>query len=634
MQDAQHILEKYWGYSSFRSPQKEIIEVAGTGRDVIALLPTGGGKSLCFQVPVLQKKGIGIVISPLLALMEDQVNHLQNRGIKAIALGAGIPFAEVDQRLDNCIYGNYKFLYLSPERLQQELVQERIKQMNVNLIAIDEAHCISQWGHDFRPAYLNLQELRKLKPEVPIMALTASATKKVVEDIQKELLLQDPVIFKESLARRNISFQVSFSEDKIYKVRQELGKKAESAILYVRSRKATTEIAQELQYYGYTALAFHGGLSAKEKSARLKSWFSEEVKIMVATNAFGMGIDKPNVRSVLHLHLPESIESYFQEAGRAGRDGKPANAIIITNKSDIPLLKNQFLSSLPDLQDTIFIYKKLLSYFRIAFGEGPGETLDFNFSDFCHQYKLNANKAFNTLQLLDRLSIINLSQQYQKKAALQFIISNKHLLHYLAENSKYETVVKAILRSYGGAFENKISLNLGDISQKSGASEKEIIAILKELYKDKLIDFEYRENDAAITFLVPREDENSIFPFAKNIKLQAEHKTEKIEALLEYVANDKICRSRQLLNYFGENTTKDCGICSVCQPEKKNFSKQELRKMYEAIVLELENGARNSKELCEQLPFSEKGILETLRLMLEKEIISLTGTNSYKLKHL
>ncbi len=632
MQEAGNILKKYWGHESFRPMQEEIILAAEKQRDILALLPTGGGKSLCFQIPVLAQEGIGIIISPLVALMEDQVKSLQKKGIKALAITAGIPFHELDTLLDNCIYGNYKFLYLSPERLQQDIVQQRIKQMNVNLIAVDEAHCISQWGHDFRPAYLNISVLRELKPEVPLMALTASATTEVVRDILKQLELRDALIYKTSLERTNIAYRVIQAEDKMYRLQQTLKSREESAIVYVRTRNATIEVARELLQYGYTAAAFHGGLAKKEKTRRLDSWLKEEVKVMVATSAFGMGIDKSNVRHVIHLNLPESIESYFQEAGRAGRDGKPAYATIITNKSDLPLLKNQFLKTLPDLEYTILVYKKLASYFRIAYGEGQDEEYDFNFSDFCTQYQLHSEKTYNTLQLLDRMSILKMSQQFKKTASVQFIISNRQLLNYLEENIKYDAVTKAILRTYGGIFENKMPVNLSSIAKKAETKEKEVIATLQQLEKDHIIDFAYQQNDASIIFLVPREDEAAIYPFSSYIKSQNKNKTDKIESLLNYISNDRECRSRQLLRYFGEPSPPACGICSVCLPPEREVARETIKRIYEEILKILQDGEKSSRELVAILPYPENGILKVLKLMLEKGIVGLTITNAYKLK--
>ena len=633
MQEARDILQKYWKHQTFRPLQEEIIKSAFEGEDIIALLPTGGGKSICFQIPALLKEGICIIVSPLVALIEDQVNSLQQKGIKALAITGGISYSELDTLLDNCIYGNYKFLYLSPERLQQDLVQQRIKQMPVNLIAIDEAHCISQWGHDFRPAYLNVSVLRELHPEAPVMALTASATKEVVEDIRKQLLLSSPKIFKKTLQRENIAFQVLKTEDKMYRLRTLLSDRNESSIIYVRSRNATQEIVQELKRFGYSAMAFHGGLSASEKSSRLNSWLNEESKIMVATNAFGMGIDKPNVRHVVHLNLPESIESYFQEAGRAGRDEKPATATIITNNSDIPHLRSQFLNNLPDLEFVLLVYKKLTSYFQIAFGEGLDTTHDFNFSEFCNRYQLNYLRAYNTLQLLDRISVIKLSQQFEKSAKLQYIISNKALFYYLEENPKFDPIVKAILRTYGGIFENKISINIAAICSKAGTIEREVLEVLHQLKKDGIAEFEHQQNDASITFLVPREDESSIYPYSKYIKSQAKNKSDKIAALLAYVENDKICRSRQLLEYFGEKTTNNCGICSVCLPHEKKVKKETIRRIYEAIIKALETQEKNSRELVATLPYPENGILKVLQLLLDKDIIVLNPDKTFKIKH-
>ncbi|MDT0676822.1 RecQ family ATP-dependent DNA helicase [Autumnicola musiva] len=631
MQKALKILKRHWGYLEFRPQQLPVIEALVAKKDVIALLPTGGGKSVCFQIPALLQEGICIVVSPLIALMKDQVNALQQKNIKAMALTGGMRYDDVDKQLDNCIYGNYKFLYLSPERLQQDLVQQRIKQMNVNLVAIDEAHCISQWGHDFRPAYRNISLLRELKPEAPFAALTATATTEVIQDMKAELQIPNAIVIKRSFERSNIAYNVLNAEDKYYRLLQLLKKKNESVIIYVRSRNATMETTTFLRKNSHSAEAFHGGLKNEEKALRLEKWLNNDFNIMVATTAFGMGIDKPDVRQVIHLNLPESLESYFQEAGRAGRDEKPAVATIVTNPGDIPVLKNQFLINLPKVEDVKLVYKKLNSYFRIAYGEGENENHDFNFSEFCTQYELNSIKTFNAMQMLDRCSIIRLSQQFQRKTELQFIVSDKQLSYYLRDNSTSDKLVKAILRTYGGIFENKISINLGAVCKKAGLAEEETIDILKKLGRDQIIDFAYFQNDASVNFLVPREDDITINPVAAFIKLHHQNKKQKIEAVIEYVNKNDVCRNLQLLNYFGEKPKIPCGICSVCSVKNSRLNKEQMNEIYKEIAALLKKRELTSRELVENITFPEQHILKVLQLLTEKRIIDRIESNRFKL---
>lgn len=622
-------MEKYWGFREFRPQQLEVIESILEGKDSLTLFPTGGGKSLCFQVPALMQDGICIVVSPLISLMEDQVNALQQKNIKAMAITGGISYSDLDRNLDNCIFGNYKFLYLSPERLQQEIVRERFKQMNINLIAVDEAHCISQWGHDFRPAYRNISELRELLPEVKIAAFTATATKDVVKDICEQLKLEDPVIHQKSFERSNLVYEVIKTEDKYFRLTQIL--KGDSAIIYVRSRNATQEISQFLNKNGISAAAYHGGLKKEDKSKKFESWLTNKTSVMVATTAFGMGIDKPDVRTVIHIDLPESMESYFQEAGRAGRDTKPAKAIILTNASDIPVLKNQFLNNLASVEDVKLVYRKLNAYFRIAFGEGENTEHDFNFSSFCHHYHFNSHKTFNALQLLDRCSILRLSQNYQKKTEIRILLSGNHLDNYLDENPRYANIIRTILRNYGGVFENLIPFNLASVCDKSNLSEKESIKILEELAEKEIIEFNLSKHDASISFLVPREDEATINPVAGFINEYNRTKKEKIEAVLEFVQNDEICKQVQLLKYFGEKDPAPCGKCSVCTKANTEMSRDDMNEIYLKILKLLKKGPKDSREIVSYLDYKESYILKILSLLCEKGILDRTANNKYKI---
>ncbi|MDB4274085.1 RecQ family ATP-dependent DNA helicase [Algibacter sp.] len=629
-----NILERYWKFTSFRPEQEAIINAVIDGEDTFVLLPTGGGKSLCFQIPALAKEGICIVVSPLIALMKDQVQTLNNKGIKAMALTSGISYSQLDTLLDNCIYGNYKFLYLSPERLQQELVQGRIRQMNVNLIAVDEAHCISQWGSDFRPAYKNITVLRQLQPSVNVVALTASAKPDVVQDIIKELDFINPKLFKHSFLRSNLAYMVFHENDKYYRLETILKKHTASSIIYVRNRKLTLELSSFLNSKKITATHYHGGLSNIDKDKNMTAWLHNQNQVMVATNAFGMGIDKPDVKTVIHLNLPESIESYFQEAGRVGRNGDKAFAIILKNNSDEALVKNQFLSVLPTVNLVKQVYRKLCNYFQISYGEGVYDTFDFDFNTFCKTYKFSSILCYNSLLLLDRNSIITLSNQFKNNVTVQFIISNQSLFNYLETHNNYNIIVKSILRLYGGVFDHITKIDLVKITKKASVSEGTLIHILQQLEHDKIITLNLAKTDAQITFIEPREDDKTINRIALIIEQQNKLKQQQVKAMLDYVENESVCKSMQLLAYFGEKNTEPCGICSVCITFKKHKKPQDLKNIKKQIIELLENGDQSSRALLAHLKCEEKDMKTVLKLLLEHHIITITPTNTYKLSHL
>ena len=624
------LLEHYWNFSEFRPQQEEIIEAVLANEDCIVLLPTGGGKSICFQIPALIKDGICIVVSPLIALMQDQVTNLKEKGIKAMALTSRFTYEDIDRMLDNCIYGNYKFLYLSPERLQQDLVQERIKQMNVNLIAVDEAHCISQWGHDFRPAYRDIKILRTLHPNVNVIGLTASATAKVVEDISTQLDCIAPQIFKTSFQRPNLAYLTLDCDDKYFKTVQILKKYSGSSIIYVRNRKATLEISAYLNNIGITSGYYHGGLSTKEKDTQFERWSANQNQVMVATNAFGMGIDKANVQTVIHHNLPQSLESYYQEAGRAGRNNDPAYAVILRSTSDEMDSKNQFINSLPDPSFLKNIYKRLCNYFQISYGEGVNSVHNFNFKLFCSTYNLPSILTYNGLKILDRTSIISMEERFKNTAFLQIIIGNAALFNYIEKHPKQALIIKIILRSHEGVFDHPTEIFTQRIAKKTNLSEEEVIKHLNALSKAEIVQFESSKTDAQITFIEPREDDKTIHRISKIVTQQHDLKKTQLQSVFEYVKNDGICKSQKLLSYFEETNSEQCGICSSCleRSKKSVISESDLK----TILTLLKTEPLSSRKLEELSHYSPDKLTTILTNLLEKGLIELTERNTYKLK--
>jgi len=625
------ILEQYWAYPSFRPLQEEIINSVLKDQDTVALLPTGGGKSLCFQIPAMIKDGICIVISPLVALISDQVNALKEKGIKALSLTGGISFQELNTLLDNAIYGNYKFLYLSPERLSQEVVQNSIQKMNVNLFAIDEAHCISTWGNDFRPSYKNINLLRGLHPLVPFIALTATATPEVLIDTISELELNDPSVIKGSFFRENLSYNVIQAEDKLYRIEELLKKSTGKSIIYVRSRRSAVEYSDQLNELNIPSTFFHGGISPEAKKERLHSWMKKDRSVMVATNAFGMGIDCPDVRYVIHVQLPDNLESYFQEAGRAGRDGQYSKAIVFFNDHDRIMIKKQFIDSRPSTSDLKVLYKALNKFFQVPYGEGEFKEFSFNFNSFCTIYELNAMLTYNGLNVFDRLGIIQLSKQFGRKTKMKFIVSSETVLEYFEKNPSISIIGKTMLRLYGGIFDLTTPINLDLVANKTGQSVSKIISILQKMEHDQMIDLDLQDTDASITFLVPREDDKTINRVSKEVIAFNKKKEQDVASVLRYIDNNKTCRSVQLLNYFGEKERKQCGICSVCTTQQTIPSKKESLLISEQILRLLEEKNCTSREMVESLNFSETKTLNVIHQLMDIKKIGINTKNQYYL---
>ena len=624
------ILEQYWGHTSFRPNQQKIIEGVLKNEDCLALLPTGGGKSVCFQVPALIKEGICIVVSPLIALMQDQVATLNQKAIKAMALTNVNHYSELERMLDNCVFGNYKFLYISPERLENKLVQAKIKSMKVSLIAVDEAHCISEWGHDFRPAYRNIKTLRTLCPHTGVIALTATATKHVIKDIPEQLGFLEPKVFKSSFFRSNLSYHSMTIEDPKQKTISLLKKLKSSAIVYVRSRIETEQLATTLELQGISSGFYHGGMSFKKKEVMYSDWINNKFSVMVATNAFGMGIDKSDVEMVIHLTIPDSLEAYYQESGRAGRNGEKAFAYLITGPDTMLNMKPWLENLIPDVPFLKLIYKKLCTYFQIAYGDYNTKRLGLHFDKFCEIYKVSKRKTFNALKTLESHGVLVFETLRENKLTIQFLVSNKTLQSLVEKDTREYNVTKAILRTYEGVFGQSTAIDLEKITTKTGLKISAILEVLERIKSVNAVAFEKIETDAQITFIVPREDEKTIHRISKSVSNQNKIKLKKFHAVLKYLENNLVCKSLQLLTYFNEKKAKPCGICNVCTVNNLVNNKCS-QKEIKCVLQALEKKPLSSKELLEICTLEDDKIIIILQYLTENQKIKLTNSSQYQI---
>jgi len=624
------ILKQYWGFTSFRPVQEDIIRAVMSGEDTLALLPTGGGKSLCFQVPAMAKEGICIVVSPLIALMKDQVENLKAKGINAVAIYAGMGKREIDILLDNCIYGPVKFLYLSPERLLSDLVKTRISYMNVNLIAVDEAHCISQWGYDFRPPYLRISELREIHPEVPMIALTATATQFVRDDIMEKLALKTPKVFVQSFARKNLSYVVYDLEDKYKKLLSIVNNVKGTGLVYVRNRRETSEVALFLKRNNIAADFYHAGLESAERSSRQNGWKQNKIRVMVATNAFGMGIDKPDVRFVVHLDLPESLEAYYQEAGRAGRDGRRSFAVLLANRSDQAALKAKYTDSFPNVEEIKKTYHYLGTYFQLAYGAGAGTSFSFDLADFCKRFHLGVIKTIGALKFLEHDGYITLSENIFLPSRVLFTAGNEDVYRFQIENSGYDPLIKTILRSYGGMFDHYANISESDIAKRLGTSFNNVVRQLNVLQEQGLLSYLKQSDQPQLQFVMARVDLLHLDTDVKYIALRKKIQEAQITAVLAYTKNE-VCRSIQLLAYFDEPNADKCGACDICLAEKKLEDLADLTDKidYEIATL-LQNGIRQLDELVLEIKTgTDQDKLNQIRELLDAGKIKTDGKNYY-----
>ena len=612
------LLKKYWGYAAFRPVQADIIQSVLEGQDTLALLPTGGGKSICYQVPGLMKEGICIVVSPLIALMNDQVAGLKKRGIKAVAVHSALDTREIDNALNSCIYGGIKFLYCSPERLQTELFIARAKEMNVNLLAVDEAHCISQWGHDFRPSYLQIAEFRKLLEGVPVLALTATAKAVVQAEIQQELAFKAGVVFKSTFARPNLSFSVRVVEDKEVKLLEILHKVAGSAIVYVRSRKATRQLAELIRKQDITATYYHAGLSHTHKEQHQQAWLNNTARVMVATNAFGMGIDKPNVRLVVHFEAPSSIEDYYQEAGRAGRDGHVAFAVLLAHKSDAEKQRQQLETNHPSIDFLKRVYQAVANHFQMAVGSGFMASRSFVLHEFCQKYELDTIQTFHAFHRLNEAGLLQLTDSGLKHSRLKITVNHTELYKFQVANKKFDNFIKSLLRIYGGGlFTDYLVINETKIANFLKVEVKKVGELLVRLNKLGMLHYIHASGKPELVFLQPRQDAQKLFINDAHLARLKTNAQARLEAMLNYIHHTETCRMQQLLVYFDEGITF-CGKCDVCLTKKHAGTE----KLYVKLMQQLNQGSISEQVLFSAFAASQQqALVALLRQMMDAGVI-------------
>jgi len=620
MENIQHILKTYWGFDAFRPLQEEIIQSVLSGKDTLALMPTGGGKSLCYQVPAMAREGICIVVTPLIALMKDQVEQLRNKGIKAAAVFSGMHPAEIDAAFDNCVYGPYKFLYLSPERLKTGLARERISRMTVNLLAVDEAHCISQWGYDFRPAYLEISVLRDLLPQVPVLALTATATSDVEEDICRQLRFKQKHVLRKSFARQNLAYLVLPEENKEERLLKILRRQEGSAIIYARNRRQTEEITAFLRRRNFSAAFYHAGMAMKKRETVQEDWLRGQVRVMVATNAFGMGIDKADVRLVIHMDLPESLEAYYQEAGRAGRDGRKSYAVLLYSPADERKLLEQLELNYPSVEEIRDTYQALGNYFQVATGAGEGLSFDFDIGDFCRRYRFNARKVLSVFRFLEKDNYLSFTESVFLPSRLKILLDKDSLYRFQVAHAAYDPLLKAILRSYGGVFDFYVPLDEKLIARRAGMLMDEFLRALKWLSAQGVLSYIPRKDKPQVTYLSARADAGTLYLDAAFLKARRSRHLQGVRSVIEYATTAGRCRSSMLLAYFGEIGAENCGICDYClQLHKKEATAEEFSAIRAAIERTLKNGPCSQQELMERLhSFPEMKVLFVIRTLLDE----------------